>query len=179
MLGWMIWLAAAVRLIFACTATWVQYYIWSQNAFSRNLLQAYVPTGELAALEKILGLFGGQVSYFLVYSWGRFWLNLILVLLVATLFWALLTSLRRYRPRFFKEGEVELGFLLVLLVGWPGFVIFLPLFLLMVVFISALRLLAWGERYTTLGWPMLISAGLTLIWSALWLTALGLNVLRI
>lgn len=176
---WLTWLAVATRLVYSAAGTWAQYYVWSQNALARNLLQAYVPSNDFSALEGVLGIFGHEVSYFLVYSWGRFWLSFFLALAVAAAFWAFLLLLRRHQTRFFKTGETELGFLLALLAGWPAFVLFLPLGLVMVVFVSILRLVAWREKYTTLGWPMLLAAGLTLLWGATWLAVLGLNSLRI
>jgi hypothetical protein len=66
--------------------------------------------------------------------------------------------LQRHRERYFEAGEVELGALMVLVVGWPGFLVFIPVVFLAVVLISIIRGILWKEAYTTLGLPFFIAA---------------------
>ena len=71
-------------------------------------------------------------------------------------------SAEKYRERFFEEGELDLGFLSALLIGWPNFVVFVPLVFLSVVIIAVFRRVFLKELYTTLGLPMLLATLLVL-----------------
>lgn len=53
---------------------------------------------------------------------------------------------------------MELGFLTALIVGWPNFVIFVPMVFISVIIVSIFRRLFYGETYTTLGIPFLLAA---------------------
>ena len=102
-------------------------------------------------------------GYFIFYSFWHYWLSAILVIVVAFLFWLILKALQKYQSRFFEDGEVELGVLAALIVGWPGFVVFIPLLFLAVVLVSIFRMVFFKEAYTTLGAPMLFGVLLFLI----------------
>ena len=147
------------RLLYAAFLTVAQYYAWSQDTLSRLLLNS--------------------PRYFLFYAYGRFWLNALIAIGVALAFYLFLRFLKKYRERFFKEGETELGFLAALLVGWPNFVIFVTLVFVSVVLLAVFRRLVLRKMYTTLGWPFILAALLTLIWGSKLILILHLGVLRI
>ncbi len=167
------------RVFYVVFLTTGQYYVWSNNEFTKTLLNSPVDKN-IPATNDIPGFFfDNQLGYFLFYSWGRFWLNLVIVLAVSFVFYLFLKFLKRYKERFFKPYETELGFLTALLVGWPNFVIFVPLVFLSVVVISLFRLVLLKELYTTLGVPFIVSAALTLVWGGQLVKILGLGILKV
>ncbi len=147
------------RVFYAILLTVSQYYIWSKQEFTKFLVDS--------------------PGYFIFYSYGRFWLNVFIAVGVAFAFYLFLKFLKKYQERFFEEGETELGFLTALIVGWPNFVIFIPLVFISVVLISLFRRLVLKEVYTTLGWPFLIAVLITLILGDRLIQILNLGVLRI
>lgn len=153
------------RLGYAALLALGQYYLWSASEFTKLLTTT--PLGRDVPVPFFLQFLSSTpLGYFIFYSYGRFWISLILTLFVAFLFFGFLKLLRRYQERFFREGEVELGLLTALIVGWPNFVIFIPLVFLSVVVVSLFRLIFLKEPYTTLGVPLVLSAAMTLILSA-------------
>ena len=124
-------------------------------------------------------VFSSKLGYFLFYSFGRFWLGLLISLLAAAAFYIFLRSLKKYQERFFEDGETELGFLAALIAGWPAFIVFLLLVFPGVVLVAIYRRLFTGEMYTTLGWPLVLAALASLLWGKSLIIALGLRVLFI
>jgi hypothetical protein len=118
-------------------------------------------------------------AYFWPYIFSRFWLNFLLTILMAGIFFLLLGALRRYRGRFFEEGEVELGGLLALAVGWPISPVFICLVFITVVLVSLVRRAALREAYTTLGLPFLLAAFACLILGSIILHNIGWDYLKI
>ncbi len=173
--------AVAFRVFYALILTIGQYYVWSGSKFTQLLLNSPLsdkvplPVG----LDKLPFLFQNQLGYFLFYSYGRFWLNVLISIIVAIGFYFFLKSLRQYNKRFFIDGEVELGFLTALVAGWPHFVLFLPFCFAAIVIISVFRILFMKEKYTTLGVPLILAAVVTLIFGDTLIKALGLTVLKI
>ncbi|OGE83915.1 MAG: hypothetical protein A3B23_03435 [Candidatus Colwellbacteria bacterium RIFCSPLOWO2_01_FULL_48_10] len=173
--------AVAFRLLNVLMLSAAQYYVWAQSKFTQILLDSPIDT--TVPQEGIVGLFPGlfqtKLGYFFLYSWGRFWINLILIFLVAYGFWAFLKLLKKHKERFFDTGEVELGFLMSLLVGWPNFVIFIPAVFLSVILVSIFRGIFLKEPYTTLGWPFIVAGAIAIVFGNYFITALNLGVLRI
>lgn len=147
------------RILYAALLTISQYYVWTQNQFTKILVDT--------------------PGYFSFYSYGRFWLSAIVSIAAGFLFYLVLLSLKKHNERFFDIGEVELGFLGALIVGWPDFVIFVPLIFISVVLISIFRGVFLKETYTTLGWPILAAVLVALIWGSELIVSAGLEVLRI
>ena len=100
-------------------------------------------------------------------------------LLVAGAFYLFLLFLAKYQERFFEKGEIALGFLLGLTVGWPNFIVFLPLVFIAVIFVSILRLIFLKEAYTTLGAPLLLAAFTAILFGDYFINLLGLAAFRI
>lgn len=176
----MIRYALAFYIIYPILLMIGQYYAWSQNPLSKLLLssplEGKVPTPQFI---KDLPIFKSHFGYFIFYSFGRFWINTILAVGMAFLFYLFLKSLRKHKDRFFEEGEIEFGFLNALIVGWPSFVIFIPLVFFSVVLVSLARLLLFKERYTTLGYPFLLAAVLTMIFGFGFISIFKLSALYI
>lgn len=119
------------------------------------------------------------IAYFLGYVWLRFLIPLFISFLSAGVWYLFLNLLRKYQPRFFEDGEPELGFALALFIGWPKFLVLLPIALLSVVLVSIFRMVVLREAYTTLGWPLVLSAFLNLIYGNSLLIIFGLTSLRV
>lgn len=141
-LYWKLALGATLfRIVFAGIKTWLQYYAWLESEMSKYLLPPH-----------------RSIFYLLQYGWTHFMLNAVISIGAALLFLGILLLLQRHRERYFEAGEVELGALMVLVVGWPGFLVFIPVVFLAVVLISIIRGILWKEAYTTLGLPFFIAA---------------------
>ncbi len=152
-----------ISIIFAFLYTsflaWGQYYVWSQDQFSQSFLATSLPKDiPVPLVESLPGVFHASSGYFIFYSLQHFWFPFVLNVLIAFVFFWFLGTLKKYNGRFFEEGETELGFLLSLLVGWPIFLVFLPLAFLCVILVSIVKTAFFKERYTTLGVPFLLGA---------------------
>ncbi|MBI5732407.1 hypothetical protein HY967_00400 [Candidatus Jorgensenbacteria bacterium] len=160
---WLIKMALIFRISYASLLTILQYYLWSNDPFAKLLLNVGIDISlPLPLVKDLPWLFDNKLGYFIFYSWGRFWLDVVISLVVAYVFYFFLKILKRHQERFFEEGEVGLGLALSLIVGWPGFIIFVPLIFISVVIVSMARQILLGERYTTLGVPFIAAALLTL-----------------
>lgn len=164
------------NILYALILTAGQYYMWSQNKLTQLLLNSPI-NGSLSASG--FPFSSTRLGYFLFYSYGRFWLKIIISIAVAFAFYAFLKFLKKYKERFFKDGEVELGFLTALIAGWPNLAIFLPLVFLSVILIAIFRQIVLKEQYTTLGWPFLLASLLTLIWGYKLIEIFKLGILYI
>ena len=150
------------RIFFAAAKTISQYYVWGQNEFTQFLLPPHQ-----------------SIKYFIFYSWGHFWINVILSISVAAVFYLLLRGLKKYQERFFEEGETELGFLIALIVGWPVIVIFVPMIFVLAIFLMIFRYFIFKETLIPLGGVFFLAAFITIIWGNQLIKILNLGVLRI
>ena len=179
------WVVAGIVILFkflyAAFLSVAQYYIWSQSKFTEVLVSS--PLSEKVPetfITKLLSpLFKSSIGYVAYYSYGRFFLNVIVVLIVSFSFWAFLRILKRHKERFFEEGEVEFGLVCALIAGWPGFIVFIPLTFISVVIVSIFRGIVWKEVYTTLGYPLMLATLITLIFGNYLIEILNLGVFRI
>jgi hypothetical protein len=135
------------RVAYALFETVGQYYVWSQNSFTRLFLPPHQ-----------------SISYLFVYSGDHYWLNGVFAVSCAVLFALFLKALRRHNKRYFDDGEVELGAAVALIVGWPGFISFLLIVFPSVILVSVIRRIFFGELYTTLGEPFLVATLILFIW---------------
>lgn len=172
-------LTAGGRLLYAALASIGQFLLWTGNDLTKTLLALPADGNVPTFLSMIPRLTESSIGYFLVYSWGRFWLNPFLALGMALAFYFFLWVLKKRNARFFDEGETELGFFSALLAGWPGFAVFLPLVFVFVVLISLVRLTMLREAYTTFGIPLLLAAGTVLLLGDALIRFLGLGALWI
>lgn len=164
------WVAIGFHVVYAGISTTGQYLVWKASAFTSSFLQ--FPVGEQVAspvAQWLPFLFKGPLGYFLFYSWGHFWIIAILSIAVALLFRLYLRALEKRNERFFYPGEVGLGFLCALVLGWPRVILFIPVFFLCVLAFSLFRTLVAKTPYTTLGYPFLIGVVLTIpLWKWLY-----------
>jgi len=168
------------RVIYAAILTWGQYIAWSSSELGRQLLQMPVNESVPSFLIRVLPwIFNTRFGYFIFYSWNRFWLNVVLSIFLAAVFWIFLRFLNKHKERFFGEGEVELGFLTALLAGWPNVFSFIILTFLFAVGTSLARRIFFEEYYTTLGPSFIFAAFVTLILGDVLLYLFNLAVLKI
>lgn len=173
-------LAVSYRVAYALLNTAGQYYIWSQSKFTQSFLNSPVAENTPGFMTEWFPWLGEtRWGYFLFYSWGRFWLNVFIILIVAYAFWIFLKFLHKYRDRFFDIGEVQLGLLISLIVGWPHFVIFIPAVCVFMVLISIFRGIFFKEAYTTLGWPFILGGAFALLAGPYLMNLFSLTYLRI
>lgn len=176
----LIWLALAFKVLYASLETFGQYYVWAGGIFTKFFLDQRV--ADLGVLKEFSGklfwIFNNRFGYLIFYSWGRFWMSVFVSLVVAAVFFMFLKVLKKYKERFFEEGEVELGFLLALVVGWPNFIVFLFAAFLSVVLVSVIRIIFFKEFYTTLGMPFLIAAFISVFFGAYFINLFNLLALR-
>jgi len=157
------WISIGFHFVHAGVSTTGQYLVWKTSAFTNSFLQ--FPVGEQVAspiAQWLPFLFKGPLGYFLFYSWGHFWIIAILSVALAVLFRLYLRALEKRNERFFYPGEVGLGFLCALVLGWPRAVLFVPVFFLCVLGLSLFRTLIAKDPYTTFGYPFLVGAVLTI-----------------
>ena len=171
----------AFRVLYAAFLTVAQYVVWSAGGLSRMFLDSPLVLPEhMEVLPRwIAWIFHTQGGYFFFYAWGRFWFNAALSIGVAFLWYLFLRFLARHKDRFFDEGEVMLGFLSALLVGWPRITLFVPLLFLCVVGVALVRRIVWGREYTTLGTPFTVSALIVILLGGPLLAMTGLSVLSV
>jgi hypothetical protein len=157
-----LYVAVGFEIFYAIVLSASQYYVWSTSEFTRLLLP---PTA--------------SIKYFIQYSFTHFWLGTFCSFFLSLLFYSLLSALKKKNENFFLPGETQLGFLCALVSGWPDFVLYLPLLLISTVIVSLARRLIAHEERTTLGWPMILAAVVTLLAGNYLIDLLGLGVLRI
>lgn len=167
------------KFFYAIILTLGQYFIWSQDQFTRLFLSTPLKISGLSPIGRVPLFADSKLGYFLFYSWGHFWLNAIVSVALALVFWFFLKVLQKKEARFFYPGEVELGFVLTLAVGWPNFVIFLPLAFLMIILVSLFRMVFMKEAYTTIGWPFILAAAITFVFGHALLGNLDWQLLKI
>ncbi|MDI6733942.1 MAG: hypothetical protein QMD50_00405 [Patescibacteria group bacterium] len=157
------------RIFYAALLTFGQYYIWAHDSFGRILLNSPIKESlPISFIYQLPKIFNQPIGYFFVYSWGRFWLNVIVSIGLAFLFLWFLKFLKKTKERFFEEGEIELGFLGMLIVGWPNQLLYIVFVFALVVVFSIFRQLFLKKQLTTLGWPIVSSVLIILLFGS-WL----------
>ncbi|MEK7465428.1 MAG: hypothetical protein AAB631_01470 [Patescibacteria group bacterium] len=157
------------HLVYAFFSTVGQYWVWRASAFTQSFLQFPLDSVVISPLADFFaGIFKSKLGYFLFYSWGHFWAFAFLSIAMAWVFRVYLRWLEKRNSRFFYEGEVQLGFLCALVVGWPKIILFIPVLFLSVLTVSLYKIFSSKESYTTLGYPFLLGVVLTaLLWDPL------------
>lgn len=156
-----IWTVVIFRIAYAALASIAQYSTWSGSPFTKLLLPPH-----------------SSIWYFYGYVGLRLWLNVVLSIGVGYLFYRFLKRLKTHNERFFEEGEVELGCLLALTVGWPSIILFVIFTFGAVVLVSLFRMIMLKEQFTTLGAPFLLAAFAALIWGTYLIDALNLGAFK-
>ena len=152
----------AFKVFYAVILTVSQYLVWSNNDFTKYFLPPYQ-----------------TFDYFILYSCGRFWMALVISFGVSLIFWFCLKAIKKYRPFFFGEGELELGLICALVSGWPNFVVFLPLAFSLIFVFSFFRILFFKKDAVAIGPYFLIASFISLFIGAWLIDIFNLNVLMV
>lgn len=129
-------------LVYPLALSLIQYRVWKGNEFTQILLTMPLSSEvELPVwLMPIQFVFDGKLGYFLFYSYGRFFVpSFISILAGFGLYWCL-RLLRGFLRRGISNEELWLICFAALAVGWPRFIVFVPLlfvFLLLEAFANA------------------------------------------
>jgi len=157
-----------------------QYLVWNSNPMTKSFLNSPIGHNVSAPIFKSISFIANSsFGYFSYYIIGRIWIGTFLSILSALIFWYFLRILKKYNNRFFEDGEVELGGVCVLILGWPNFVIFIPLVFLSVIFISLFKMVFLKEKFTTLGYPFLLATLITILYGTYLIKLINLEVLKI
>ena len=113
----------AFRASYAAVLSAGQYYVWSLNDFTALLLPPYQP-----------------LSYFLLYSWAHFWLNLAVLSVSLAVLWVFFRLIAAWKKDAVAAKDRSLALLLAALVGWPDIVLFIPLALAFLLVLILFRL---------------------------------------
>jgi hypothetical protein len=170
------------RLAYALLLTLMQYYVWNGSGFTRLLLNMPLEQGKAFFPEfwnYSINIFGRQSGYFLYYSFMHFWLSSIIAIALSGIFYSLFKMWKSRRPWVMSEDELALSFLSVLLVGWPGFVIFLPLSVLLTMAQSAAGRIIFKKERTQFGYPMIFAILIVLVLGTWLIEKTGFGVLKI
>jgi len=131
----LILIAVGLNIFYALFVSWGQYYVWATSSdFTRSLLNSPLPK-EVPFYAWARPFFENHLGYFLHYVLGRVWLNILVLFLFSASLYFLLKIWKFYRGNFLEQGP-ELLLLLMLISGWPGVLVSIPLgFFLSVLFI--------------------------------------------
>ncbi len=164
-LWWLAGLLGVARIGQTIYMTVAQYDAWLASPLTKDLVvqPLSVHNAQTSLAAWIIKVFHIHAGYFVFYVYGRFWINALLGIGTAFIFLGVLAFLKKYRDRFFDDGELQLGLVAALAVGWPLIVGFVPLVFVGVVVVSFVRLIFFKEKYTTLGWPIFFAAALSLL----------------
>jgi len=173
------WCLIGARIFYSAFLTFFQYYVWGNNTFTNFFLNQSANPASYPKLGILTAPFEGRLGYFVLYVFERFWLETLITILVACLFYVFLKTLKKHNGRFFEEGEPELGFSMALLVGWPGFVLFVLFIFIFIIATSIFRMVVLKQHLTTFGLPFLLSVFAVLIWGGALLQFFKLGVLSI
>ncbi len=176
---WLVVVAVVLRIGYGATLTWLQYAQWESSSFTQTFLTQ--PLSKEAPLPLLLEWVRPSLEqplgYFIFYVFGRFWINIIIILGLAGFFAALLKLRAYYRPWNFKEGEILAITLSLLVSGWPGVIVLLPLAFIFAIIFSVISSTFYGVSRIYLTPAFLVAAPVALLYGAAILKFVGLYAL--
>lgn len=148
---------------FASFLTVSQYYVWSLSAIGRFFLPPAQPT------------------YFFNYAFLHFWLGRLIGLSLSLFIFGIFYLIRRYR-RVLSRAEINLVFLVCLLVAWPRQILLVPLFFILaalelIIMVLAYKNKRFREAKIKIFWPLILATILALIFSGYLVRVSGLSAL--
>lgn len=174
--NWLVCIAVGLHALYGIFATWGQYVVWSKSEFTKVFLSSPL-TKEVpfpSYLEFLRPLFDGTNGYFAFYSFQHFFLSTIALLIVVGLFLLFLVVRSRTNPINFREGDIMLIVLAMLISGWPGVIVLLPIGLVSAILLSIGARIFYGIERIPLPPAFLLAAPVALIYAIPILTALNL-----
>lgn len=156
---WLWRISLAVVFAGAVYFSWLQYQVWTVSPVMRFVLPPH-----------------SGIGYFLTYVASRFFYPWILSGLAAFLTAKLAERFnKKFGDRFFEKEEIKLISLGVFLSGWPGFLFYLGVILVLGALISVFyQIFARGRLPLYYFW-MTVAIFVMIIWNWIWKT-LGLEI---
>lgn len=144
--GRLVAITIALHLGYAAFLTWGQYVVWKNNEFTKIFLTEPIsPDVPLPIIfEWARPYFERPLGYFAFYSFGRFFSGLLALFTVTGLLVLFLKIRARYRPINFAENDISAIALAVLISGWPGVIVLVPLGFLCAIAISLCARIFYG-----------------------------------
>lgn len=156
----LIYILIGLTIIFNTFLSVLQYIVWRGSDFSRFFLPPFT-----------------NISYFLTYVFFHFWLPSLLVATVALAVFLLLKLIKKYRNDAISQEELSLILLSGLLVGWPNFVVLVPLFFLLTLIFSIINLLVFKKKTNSLIYPLIFSLIIVFLFGTYLIKYLSLTAL--
>lgn len=174
--GWLVVMAIKIHLLYGIVATWGQYLAWTSNDMTRVFLSAPLsPEVPFPVyLEWVRPLFENTHGYFAFYSFQNFFLSTVALLIIVGLFFLFLFVRSRTNPINFREGDIMLVVLAMLISGWPGVVVLLPIGFICAVLLSIIARVLYKVERIPLPPAFLLAAPIALLFAVPILTALNL-----
>lgn len=165
--GWLITIAITLHFLYGVVATWGQYRAWASNDFTRVFLETplspEVPFPSY--LELVRPFFDNTYGYFAFYSFQNFFLSTMVLLIVVVIFSLFLVVSARIHSMNLTKGDIALVVLAMLISGWPGIVILLPIGFACAVLISLVARIMYGVERVPLSISFMIAAPVALVFA--------------
>ena len=142
----LVFVAFFLNIFYGIFMTLGQYYVWAtSDDFKINYFLNLPLSKNTPIFEWLRPLFENNLGYFLYYVWGRFWLYIILLLVLSIVFYFLIKLWKSWRGGFSDEGP-KLILILMLISGWPGIILFIPLGFICSMFYSVFANIKGGNK---------------------------------
>lgn len=164
------------KVVFALLLTIYQYFIWQKNPLSSVLLNLKLERGGEFFLNYFPILFKKEGGYFVYYVFFRFWLEIIITLILAFAFYFFLEFLRKKNERFLFKSDSLLCLWGGIINGWPFFIVFFLAFLFSFI-TSGLVGKVKGKKYIPIRQPLWIGISVGVFLGVFLLRSLGLDFL--
>lgn len=177
---WLVASAIALHLLYGVVATWGQSRAWAMGSdVTRALFSAPLPSEVPfpAYLEWVRPLLEHTHGYFVFYSFENFFLSTTTLFIVTGLFFLFLVARARYRAFNFREGDIMLIVLAMLISGWPGVIVLLPIGFISAIVFSVGARVAYGVERITLPPAFLVASPVALVFGGIILEYLHLYTL--
>ena len=127
-------IAIGINIFYGLFVTWGQYYVWAHGSeFTQSLLNSPLPP-QVPIWEWARPFFSHSLGYFAFYVLGRTWLNVLISFIISGVLYSLFKIWSNYRGNFIAQGP-ELLLVLMLISGYPGILILIPVgFILAILF---------------------------------------------
>lgn len=160
----LIFVTIVINIFYGILVTWAQYYTWANSSIDYVKTLVNLPLSKETPfpylLEWVRPLFEKDFGYFLYYVFGRFWFYILISFLISGILYYIFKIWKSNHGSFSENGP-ELLLILMLIVGWPGIFIFIPLGFLLSVILSIIYNIR-GKKTTEIE-PAFILAGIIVL----------------
>ena len=146
------WGSVALMTGYLGYVSWMQYSVWKNNPATAMLLPPHEP-----------------LSYFIQYVGMHVWSVYIISFLGALLFYYAFGAINKsFGGKFLYPGELWVGSLALFLVGYPGIIFYIPVFLVVFVVVSIIRLVFYGKGERTSPYILWLPVAVCVILASIW-----------